>query len=253
MAKRIRKIKVNATQNVTPAMLALPFYASVPDVQDNALTVVETLDYDDTSDARDVLTLYRETLAHSFIERIQFEESKQAFHCADTVKAHAKRVVNKEHVSRAFFESRVVPDFINRSQRDNYRLNEKTCDRMIDAGELLSFGFLPDAQSSSAKYHYIAAIFRSIARFEAANVTFETKHAFAACSNERVFSEQINALMSYNWKKYGSGTQNPQSSMTLNALVELHAIVERKIDGKTTYKVNRESYAGERLAQILNV
>ena len=252
-SKRARKVNVAPVESsaVAPA-LQITFHASIPEIQETGLTVVESLDYDSQdSDNVDVLAQYQIAIAQCFVERIKYEVRKDALHCSDKIKSHAKKVVQNQHVLNVFFDSLVVPDFINRSERANYCFNEKTCERMIDASELIALKFLPSATSATSKLHYVASVFRSIARFEKAGVAFTTEHAFAACSNERVFSNEINELMSYNWKSYGSTTQQAQHSMTLNALVELHAINERFVNGKARYTVNPESFAGQRLSAIL--
>ena len=231
--------------------LQIEFHASMPVTDDKALTLVESLDYDAPEDDIDVLSQYQQALAQCFVKRVIFETNKHADNCVKVITKHAKRVVQSSHVLNVFLDSQVVPDFINRSIRANYCFNEKTCDRMIDTAELIAMNFLQDATESTSKYHYIASIFRSIARFEAANVAFTRVHAQACLSNEKCFSAETNNLISWNWKYYAKSTTGVQDSMTLNALVEMHAINERTVNGTEIYTINRESYAGEKLLSIL--
>lgn len=244
MSKRARKVKVTTPASVTPEMLQITFNASVD--ASNASTQIESLEVvnEEHASAHDVLEMYRVALAQNFLERIAFEESKSAFSCADKHRNYAKDVLHAR-VAQVFFDARVVPDFVNRSERSGYRFNEKTTMRMRDVAR-----FLCKVDSLT---NYTDAIFRSVHAFNNAGIEFTSSHAFACCSASDRRHANVAHLMTHTREIYGETTQQAQHSMSLNALVEMHALIETRSGKRNAYRVNPDSHVAQSLIAELSL
>ena len=241
--RRARKVKDVANVNAAPEVKQISFHAAIEQDACNSVEILE-IDASEETNEQDIRALYRHALAINLRERVDYELSKQAQSCADKYVNYAKDILN-ERVSNVFFDARVVPDFCNKSERAGYRFNEKTTMRMRDIARFLC--------KVASLTNYTDAIFRSALAFDNAGIEFSSHHAFACCSaNDKRFTN-VEHLMTHVSQIYGETTQQAQHSMSLNALIEMHALTESRTGKTSTYKVNRESFLAQALALEMNL
>lgn len=270
--KRARKIAVASSASV-PAMLAIEFHAAMPEIDVDAMraivsaehashdelasvpactsiavsvdyTRVEELDVDadDNATDDDIFALYREALAQQMSHRVAYETNKDAHSCAAKYRKYATDFAH-ERIARVLYDARVVPDFVNRSERSGYRFNEKTTMRIRDIAR-----FIAKADSLT---NYTRAIFASVHAFNKAGIEFNSSHAFACCSASDTRFKNVEHLMTHTREVYGETTQQAQHSMSLNALVEMHALIETRSGKRHAYVVNPKSYVAQELVREL--
>lgn len=267
-SKRTRKVAV-ATSTSVPAMLAIEFHAAMPEIDVDAMraivnaetsssvtdahveactamtvnadyTRVEELDVDadDNVSDDDIFAMYREALAQQFSHRVAFETNKDAHSCAAKYRKYASDF-SHERIARVLYDARVVPDFVNRSERSGYRFNEKTTMRIRDVAR-----FLAKVDSLT---NYTRAIFMSALAFNKAGIEFNSSHAFACCSASDTRFKNVEHLMTHTREVYGETTQQAQHSMSLNALVEMHALIETRSGKRHAYVVNTANSVAQAL------
>lgn len=197
--------------------------------------------------SNDCVLSYLADVSANYANRYDFEVSKDKLKCAAKVKKHAELFTSKR-IGERMMQANVSSNFMNYSQKDQTRMNEKTQPKIAALARLANQdvsldAMLGDDSKSSNDYKYTRCILLSIDNFAKNGLVMKERETKSACSKDHKLQNSSRSKLVIRHKRVvDASTITAQFSSSNNALLAFNIIKEIKDDdGDVAFIVNHEN------------